>query len=451
MFGFASVLCFLFGSLIFVKEMNIIRLTHFFSIKNVCNMSFSLYLFLIPGVFFLFCPLDRTETILLYDKNGAIKSVICSVACYLTFNVGYVLIKREYIKTDYIRKVRETKLSFIFVLLSTICFFLWARNFGGLDALLLNAGAIRSGFVNPDAQTAFFKHPVQLAKLSSLYIYVVILIRQNTYKSFREKMVLYILEIISFGISVLFLLADDSRSGMGLFFMSFVIVYLFKKTVIDRKSIGSTTIRAVVCIAVVLFAILNGDIILGTLRGTIENNGNVDSTQNGIIDSIIHNFAYIVQSPFYAMYYVGEMDGKLLIWDDLITGITAWLPSSIKPFPDALRTWDVNTAIHCLHTPLYGQFPHSIVANSIYDLSYLGIIIIPCILGMVVKKVENIMVPNLQNPFYLCIYCSLFITFSNMIQGFCLYYIILNMFYLILGLVIYLYMSKKVKIRIRRS
>lgn len=451
MFDLVSVLNFIFGSVILVKEINTIRLTHFFSLKNMCNLGFALYLFLIPGVFFMFCPQERAKTMMLYDENGAIKSFFFSLICYFAFNIGHRLIKKNYKRINYVRKISVLKLSFIFVVLSAISFFLWARSFGGFSALLMNAGAIRSGFVLPDTQTAFFKHPVQLAKLSSLYIYVVILIRRNNFKGLTDKIILYTLGVLSIVISVFYLLADDSRSGMGMYLLSFIIVYLFKTSIIDKKSIGKTTIRAVVLVSIILFVVLNGDVILGSLRGTVENESNVDSTRNGIVNSIIDNFAFIVQSPFYATYYVDVMNGKLLIWDDLITGITAWLPTSLKPFPDALRTWDVNTSIHCLHTQLYGQFPHSIVANSIYDLSYIGLFILPCVLGMVVKKVENVMVPKLRDPFYLCIYCSLFITFSNMIQGFCLYYIMLNMFYLIFGLVIFLCVSKKVKIKNKYS
>lgn len=447
MFEITSILDFLIGSLILIREISIIKSTHSFSIKNACNLGFSLYLFLIPGIFFMYCPLDRAQTMMLYDRNGAIKSVVFSFICYLAFNFGYQLIKRKYKRPVYTRKTNEIKLSFILLIVSAVCFFLWARSFGGLSALLANAGAIRSGWIKPDVQTAFFKHPVQLAKLSSLYIFVILLIRQNKFKSFGKKVTLYILEVVSLGISILYIMADDSRSAMGLYFMSFVVAYLFKKVVIDRQSIGKTTIKAVVFISVILFAILNGDVILGTMRGTIQDASEADTTENGIIGSIIHNFAYLTQSPFYAMYYVDEMDGRLLIWDDLITGLTAWLPSSLKPFPDALRTWDVNTTIHCLHTHLFGQFPHSIVANSIYDLSYFGLFIIPCILGLIVKKVENVMIPNLYNPFYLCIYCLLFFSFSNMIQGFCLYYTMLGLFYLIVGLVIFLCISKKVRIR----
>lgn len=445
MFDVVSFLNFLLAIIIFIKEVNAIRKTRFFSIKNACNVAFSVYLFLIPGVFYIYCPMDRARTLMLYDENGAFKSLFFSVICYLSFNIGYRTIRRNFRNLYKIRKVGAIKLSLVFALLSVASFYLWARSFGGINALILNAGAIRSGFVQPDIATAFFKHPVRLSELCSLYLFVVILTKRNSFKSIGEKITIYILEVVSVAISIVYLLADDSRSAMGLYFLSFMIAFLLKTTFVDGKNLGKSVLKAMLACSLILFAVLNGDVILGTLRGSIENEINVDSTRNGIGNSIVHNFAYIVQSPYYATYYIDHMNGKLLIWDDLITGLTAWLPTSLKPFPHMLRTWDVNTMVHTFHTPLYGQFPHSIVAGSIYDLSYFGLFSIPCILGILVKKVENVVIPMLKTPFYLSVYCFLLIAFTNMIQGFCLYYIMLSMFFLVLGWAIFLIMSKKSK------
>ena len=430
---FHYIVCFV----ILLKTYSDIRKRKFICILDTCNIGIAFYLFLIPGLYYMLCDESEFDLLKFYDEYGMYKSFFFSIICYVCLNIGYKSMKyrcRSKIDEPAVNVVRY---SFLLLVLSACGLYFWSQNFGGLASLLLNAGSIRSGFIEASNGTAFFKHFVPLSKLLAIFLFNYLFVfHKQRHDSMSRKLLLYILFVVSLIISFVFILADDSRSSFGLFLFMFVVSKMLYSISIKHTAFFTTFTKTALLVLFIVFLILNGDMILGYFRGTdIETEGN----EHTFAESFCHNFRCIINSPYYACYYLEKMNGNLMIWDDIQTGLTSWFPTSLKPFPDAVRTWDLNTVIHKIRTPLWGQFPHSIIANSLYDLSYFGIVIIPFLFGAIAKRVDVYFMSRIKNVFYFSVYCLLLMSFANFIQGFCLYYIIFGLFYIVLGLLIYKY------------
>lgn len=428
------IICFV----ILLKTYNEVRKRKFICIRDACNLGIAFYLFLIPGLYYMLCNESEYDLLNFYDEYGMYKSFLFSIVCYICLNIGYKSIKYKYHQKSNKSTVNVIKYSFILLILSVCSFYLWAQNFGGIASLLINAGSIRSGFIDAGKGTAFFKHFVPLSKLLAIFLFNYLFVfRKQRHDPFLRKLVLYAIFVISIIISFVFILADDSRSSFGLFILMFVVSKMLYSIHIKHSTILATFTKTTLKCFFIILLILNGEMILGNLRG--ENIDRYEHENTPLTESFCHNFRYIINSPYYASYYLDKLNGRLMIEDDIATGVTSWLPTSLKPFPNAVRTWDLNTQIHEIKTPIWGQFPHSIIANSLYDLSYFGIVIIPFVLGIIAKRFDVYFIKRINNVFYYSLYCLLLMSFANFIQAFCLYYIMLGLFYIVVGFLIYKY------------
>ena len=94
------------------------------------------------------------------------------------------------------------------------------------------------------------------------------------------------------------------------------------------------------------------------------------------------------------------------------------------------------------HTGVYGQSPTSILAQSIYDLGFLGVLLIPCIYGFVIRKIENKLESYGSNIFYNTIYIVLGFYLAKGIVYFSMYNIMMNIFFIVAACIIYKVLHK---------
>jgi len=402
-------------------------------IITMCRIMYILTLGIIPA---LLCCIQiaapKAGGIIDYSENAVwtfYVQVILTVIGYLAMNFGYA-IKQRTPKTHTVLGNNKVLLtSFICVCFGTVAFYLFASAFGGVDRLMEQAEWIRAGVVLPTKNIAFFKHFVPLAFLSS-YLTFNLLIRKQVCGV--KKLITYILFAASVVVSSLYLQANDGRLMLAFYcflFFLFIISYNYEEKKIPIRKLLIWLILAGVILSVVLF---NAETILHSFRGTEPLGDSSNEATEG--DVLRKEFSFIVAGQQGAIEQCFSGEGKLMIINDLVNGLFAWLPTSLKPIR-LMSVWEYNTQ---LITPgATGTNPTTIVAQSVYDLGILGILIIPLLFGVLVKKVERILESYPDSLFAKTVYIVLGFFLCRATTYFSLYSIMITTFFIFLGIVIY--------------
>ena len=118
--------------------------------------------------------------------------------------------------------------AWISLLVGAVSLFLWSKAYGSIGALILQANRVRSGMGSVKNNLAFFKHP---ATVLLVVAYMFFEMTMQSEKKSIKKLVNLIGFIISAYLSYLFLMADDGRLTMLLFFMGFAWIQSSKKII----------------------------------------------------------------------------------------------------------------------------------------------------------------------------------------------------------------------------
>ena len=122
-----------------------------------------------------------------------------------------------------------------------------------------------------------------------------------------------------------------------------------------------------------------------------------------------------------------------VILNDLLNGLFAWLPTSLKPVALA-DVWDYNTQL--INDGGYGQSPACLAAQSFYDLGLIGLLVVPFTYTYIVGKVENLL-DNDYSTSGLVFYVTLGFYFAKGMAYFSFYNIMMNIFFVVVGLIAY--------------
>lgn len=353
---------------------------------------------------------------------------ILTVIGYFVLNFGYN-IKPRIIKQQRIKDSQNIIFTtIVFSLISVVSLFMWASGYGGISNLLENANAIRSGFVSSSNSTAFFKHFVPLALLTSWMLFS-LLMRKNV-KKFAYKIAAILLLIINVCVSSIYLQANDGRFLLAAYILLFFLIHIKYLYEVKSVNIIPLFIKLGVVAIIVGTILFNADKILRFMRGDTI----IETSGSGIVKTISTEFYFIITGTQKSLLEWFSGDGKLMIVNDVINGLFAWLPTSFKPII-LEDVWDYNTRI--IEPSSYGQAPTTIVAQSVYDLGLIGIIVIPFLYGMLIKRVEKILEARKNNVFFDTIYVALGFYLCKGIVYFSLYNIMINIFFIFIGAVIY--------------
>lgn len=402
------------------------------SIMNMCNAMYIVSLCIMPAIILggYSYGLSFTSGILLNKQNiwTFYVQFVLTVLGYLFLQFGHRINTKE--KHIYNGSSRQKVLfvSIIFTFISWISLYLWASGYGGIDDLISMANQIRAGFVSSTNSFAFFKHFVPLSLLASWMMFN-FLIRKES-KGILKRMVVLILLVCDVLLSIIYIQANDGRLLLAVYVFLFFVLYFKYQYEVKQGGIPSMLIKLSVAFIIAIFILFNAD----TILVMIKNGAYISRGNTSIIKTITKEFSFIISGTQNAMIHNSNENGKLMIINDLVNGAFAWLPTSLKPVI-LEDVWDYNTRI--LNMGGYGQSPTSIVAQSIYDLSFFGIAIIPTIYGALINLFENILEKHKGNVFYDTIYVVLGYYLCKGIPYFSLYNIMVNTFFIFVAIVIY--------------
>lgn len=317
-------------------------------------------------------------------------------------------------------KIETTALEYtviICLVAGIISLYLWSRAYGGIIELIKVGSAVRSRLSRVVNDLAFFKH---IAKSVLTISYAsLILVKQGKHKLFNA-----VIFLISFSFSILYLLANDGRMSIAFYFLviGLIMMRIFEIRAISRKKkIGITLLL----VTAVVF-ILNLDSITYYIKFGVWGS----EQQGTLLHSLLNELAFIMISGQKALQHAASF--KMLIIDDILCGLFAWFPTSIKPV-ETINIWNYNTELATIG--FWGQFPCDFLSTSLYDLSFLGPFLFPLFWGKILSKIEKM--PKNGSIVKIICYYALFTPLIRTVDYCLLYDFVLGMFPLALFLIVY--------------
>ncbi len=427
------VLYLLFALGAFILEMRNMLRNNQITVMFMCRIMYIVSLIVLPALVFWGYLSGKHITNIRFEDGLAwtfYVQFILTVCGYLAMNFGYCVKQRQIPSKKPQAGYRIITTAMIFFVLGGVSLVLWASAYGGIASLLENAEWIRAGVVEPQNSFTFFKHFVSLARFSS-YLLFYLLLTKMVKGAVKQVFVLGLL-VASVVLSFIYLQANDGRLLLAIYILTFFLLYFRYQLERKQTSMRSVLVKAIPVLAIGMLVLFNADVILNWLRGTEKNV--VSSDSQSFFNTIIREFSFIPAGTQGAIMEAASGEGKLMIGNDLINGLFAWLPTSLKPV-QLEDVWAYNTQ---LITPgVTSTNPTSMVAQSVYDLGFLGIIVIPMLLGMLVKKVERILDSYGNSIFVHTVYAALGFSLCKLTAYFSFYSFMMGTFYVFLGIVIY--------------
>lgn len=421
-----------------------IRKFHNITIMSLCKLMYIITLVIVPIITYcVFISGNNVSTLSYEDKNlwTLYVIVLYTIIAYCMFLVGYKIKQREYVEKY---NTNQSKLIVVITILMTfsiVSLILWASGFGGINQLLINANSIRAGFITSSGNRAFFKHFVPMAMIVSFLTFNYLFI-EKIHNLFKERVYVLVLFAVSVVISILFILANDGRMLAGVYIGLFFLLTIKNDYEVKQKSLKSIVLKLLILSVIAIILIINADEIFRLMKGERVIATTVTPKRN-IFSSIAYEFSFTLTGAQEALLSHANGTGMYTICNDIVNGIFAWLPTSVKPII-LTDVWDYNTLL--LNTGVHGQAPTSIIAQSVYDLGIIGILFIPCIYGMIIRKIERLLTAYKNNLFTNTIYIVLGFYLAKGIAYFSMYNIMMNVFFIAVACIIY-QVLQKVKFR----
>lgn len=429
-----------FGIISIVGIIKNIKKNHSISIMSLCRIMYVAILVIIPIITYVAYLRGVSVSTLRYDSKYIWTFYIIAlftIIAYCFLNLGYKFKQPQHHAQGDIGKWGFIILISLLMILSIVSLFLWAKGFGGIHQLIQMANSIRAGFISSSSNTAFFKHFVPTAMIVSLLAFQYLFIAKKSI-SYLEKIYVFVLFVLSVFVSLIYILANDGRMLAGVYIALFFLAIIKNDYEIKNKRFSSIGFKVVFLSILAMILILNADPIFRAIRGE-EMTSSVAATNDGLFSSLIQEFAFTLSSIQQALIAKTKGIAKLMIGNDLINGLFAWLPTSIKPVV-LQDVWDYNTML--LNTGGYGQAPTTIVSQSVYDLGFIGIFVIPFIYGLIVKKVEKSLDADKNNLFANTLYLVLGFYLAKGLPYFSCYNIMMNVFFIVVAWFLYKVLQK---------
>ncbi|MBS7173923.1 O-antigen polymerase [Blautia sp.] len=420
---------------------NNVRKYHSITIMSLCKLMYIITLAIVPIITYGVYLRGNNVSTLSYDERDVwtlYVIAVYTVIAYIMFIFGYKIKQRQYQEKYGSNQSEIIVLITILMIISIVSLILWSSGFGGINQLLINANSVRAGFITSLGNKAFFKHFVPMAMIVSFLTFNYLFIDKAD-NSTQEKVYVWVSFLISIIISVLFILANDGRMLAGVYVGLFFLLVIKNDYEVKQKSLKSIVLKMLVLSALALVVIINADEIFRIMKGEKVIVAATTDSEKDIFSSIAYEFSFTLTGAQEAILSHARGYGNYTLWNDIVNGIFAWLPTSIKPVM-LTDVWDYNTSL--LNTGVYGQAPTSMIAQSIYDLGMFGILFIPCVYGVVVRKIEKILTSYKNNLFASTIYIVLGFYLAKGITYFSLYNIMMNVFFIVVACIVYKSLQK---------
>ena len=320
--------------------------------------------------------------------------------------------------------------SVLCLVLGVVCFVIWAEGWGGYLNLFINAAAIRNGSYAARNPVAFFAKPAQIiATVSMVSVYLI--------KRKKNVLLNWIMFVLSFAVSLLYYLAKDGRMVMAMYLL--IVLFMASSMFEKQTHIGKKFIRLGLAFLLFVFVVLKMDELTHSLRYSF----NIATEDTTALESVMDELSYIYVAGQTAIKHCISEGSPLLIGHDIGSALFAWVPSALTP-KGFIDVWDYNTNL-VGGGMATAQFPTDLISTTLYDLGFLGPLLIPAFWGMVISKFERI-AEDKQSPFFTVLYYSMSMTFIRVVNYSMFSAIVASVFHLFVAGVVY-WVIRHIRIR----
>jgi len=445
---FVSILVSAIYLLFIIKELKKNKKFNFFLIISI--MFFFVYA-LIPLIFsfswYVFkhsFQLSGKSVDIAHNEWLLILYYLMALLGYMLFVLAYKtkLFKKKTLKNNefIITKVKNVDnknqnlvlqiVSWICLTIGVICFILWTNAYGGIFSTVKNSNAIRSQTLEIVNKLSFFKRPTMLV-IIALFSFETLVIKSIKEKEYKIVDIIGLL--LSFIISILYLLANDGRLTIILCIVAIIfIVFNFIKIKPLKFAIFSS-----VALIVLALLIISLDSITHFIRSGVW----IKSNSN-IIESLLSEFVFLPKGAETVI--KKSIDGKLEFFflNDFINAIFAWIPSKLKPIQFA-DVWTINTINIFGLLGKHGIWPCDLITQSLYYFGFLGVFVLPFMFGKCVKLIDDLL--EKATLFNIITKAWLIIIFIRIVPYFSMTDVALSLFPLVIFILIYVVINKIVK------
>lgn len=384
---------------------------------------------------------DFSDKGILQFYFAALFSIIGFIGLNIGYNVTlglrnkpqYVLSQNDGDKntyTDYSDSVLLIS-AFIMFAIGLCSLILWTRAFGGVVAFLDYASAVRSGYDTGITNSyTVFKRFAPLLQFANLIYFAI-------WKKEKKPLCL-ILFILSLFFSILYLLANDGRAPMIMHFVS--LAWLWSSFSHRKNSKKTRWILIVLCGFAALLLMHNYESIYGYLK-----NGTDIELSGDIFSSIRDEFSFTTRNIQAVFLALEDNPYMFKLPSELLNGLFGILPSGLRP--DWLVNLEkVNTQYWVMGASAvyYGGKPPDIITTGIYTMNYFGILLLPMVFGMILKKLDDYF-KKANNAFSKILFASLLYPVIRTVAYTNFNGLTLNVFYIVLACLIIYFVDKLVK------
>lgn len=353
-----------------------------------------------------------------YDNASLMNLFIfwmCSVVGYISLSLGYKIIKNKKIivgKKRLLKGEMNDQLILIIAIFCTIigylAIFIWTSDMGGISNYIKLASAIRGDYANvlENYHMGWRKIARLLPPATYMTFFLVL-------KSRGRALKYWLAFIVATVGSIIYLICNDGRLTTAMFLLVLAVGYFRYGDRRDENIKKQFSAFAIVLlIAFVLLA--NLDSISYFIRNGSIAPKKINNAENGIFMSLMSEFTYIYKTGMTAVENCFP-NGKLMLLDDVIFGIKAYIPGT-GLLGDCTQVSLYNTIL-CTGNPnsLAGSIPCDMIALSLYDLSFLGPIVFPFMIGVIIRFIENHFRGKKDNPLSQTFYYGMALVFIRVV------------------------------------
>ena len=342
--------------------------------------------------------------------------LLLAIIGYIFIHLGYrIKIIGKGIKNIDVKNKKFFMVSVLLMCIGTGALLLWTKAYGMPWDIFPYASQIRSGVVEIYNPFTFVK-PFCYFSVIATYNFIIIWESKKWKLNFSVSLCL----AISIFSSIIFLIANDGRMLMLIYVLVPLIYFLLKR---KRKI---PIVKLAIISILMLLIVGNIDkftyLIRNHEKSTRETN---DSISSIIVDEFSYTYSNSVN--FLYMKEKGIIQGFTEL-NDLYNIIFSWIPERFTP-DNVVTLFERNTSYY---DNASGTLPTDLITASLYKFGYIGIFIIPVLVGILIRILDEYFQKNTDSfkemffilvSIYLPLRLVAYYDLSNILFG-CFYIII---------------------------
>lgn len=363
-----------------------------------------------------------TLVIMEYDNEALFNLFVfwvMSVIGYISMTISYNVVNERKVRLSFGGKIRTERdlgenslilIGLVCLAVGAFSLYMWTKDLGGVFEFIPLASGIRGDYLNVYGNThTAWRQPAKIL-LPASYLFYFMSIGNET----KKRGFCILLSVVSIFIAILYLICNDGRLTIALYFVILAIGFFTHKSV---KIKNPRKLIRRLCILAILAAILlaNLDDITYFIRH--QEFRPIEMTDDdSMFISLAKEYLFVYKSGITSIKYTIFGDGGLQFLSDFALGITAWLPSRFKP-DSFLLVSRYNTALCTGSTSrTIGSIPCDMISLSIYDFGFLGPIIVPALIGALISLIEGHFRGKKRDAYHLTLYYGMVLSFFRVMN-----------------------------------